>query len=313
MLSVCMIVKNEARNLPHILVSIRGVADEIIVVDTGSTDETKEIAKSAGTRVFDFEWCDDFSAARNYSLSQATGHMILWLDADDRINPASKAAMLRELKTIERKMYFCRVKNTNGPEFLQLRMFPNDKRIHFDGIVHEAIFDMCGYEPVEFASDFVIHHTGYERRHVAMAKLERNYKLLRNTARTHVSLFAMANTLVAMKMFEEAGSAFIETVGMLENNDIQPDIHYAAIIGAAQCMLETGNRLEAVSYAERAVSLRPFDIRGWYFLGKSSNNIEAYGRGLQCRNYLSSLQNFHEFYHVKCLIESNLITNGVRV
>ena len=90
MLSVCMIVKDEADKLPLILGDIRGVADEIIVVDTGSTDETIEIAKSAGAQVFDFPWCDDFSAARNYSLDQATGDMVLWLDADDRISQQAR-------------------------------------------------------------------------------------------------------------------------------------------------------------------------------------------------------------------------------
>jgi len=312
MLSVCMIVKNEAFNLPYILADIRGVADEIIVVDTGSTDDTKEIAKAAGAKVFDSPWCDDFSAARNYSLSQATGHMILWLDADDRINPASKAAMLRELKTIERKMYFCRVKNTNGPEFLQLRMFPNDKRIRFNGRVHEAIFEMHGYEQELFDSAFVINHTGYERPDVARAKLLRNLGLLEKSEKNYHVCFCLGKTFDALGKRAKALKHYIRAIKALEKVNVQPDMLYASIVGVCKCLLDAGKIKACESMARRAIDMRPYDVRGWYYLGKSLSDLEAYARGLECRNYLSSIQTHHEWYHVRCLIEANLIRQGVR-
>ncbi len=82
-ISLCMIVKNEEEVLEQCLKSIYEICDEIIIVDTGSTDKTKEIAKKYTDNIFDFEWIDDFSAARNYSFSQAKMDYILWLDADD--------------------------------------------------------------------------------------------------------------------------------------------------------------------------------------------------------------------------------------
>lgn len=82
-ISLCMIVKNEEENLPSCLDCVKGIVDEIIIVDTGSTDATKEIAAGYGARIFDFAWIDDFSAARNYAFAQATQEYILWLDADD--------------------------------------------------------------------------------------------------------------------------------------------------------------------------------------------------------------------------------------
>jgi glycosyltransferase involved in cell wall biosynthesis/Flp pilus assembly protein TadD len=82
---VCLIVKNEERHLPRCLESIRGLADEIVVVDTGSTDGTREIARAHGARVADFEWRDDFSAAKNFSIEHATGDWILSIDADESI------------------------------------------------------------------------------------------------------------------------------------------------------------------------------------------------------------------------------------
>ena len=80
-ISLTMIVKNEEANLPHCLESVAGLFDEIVVVDTGSKDRTREIAREFGARVFDFVWVDDFAAARNAALARATGDYAFWLDA----------------------------------------------------------------------------------------------------------------------------------------------------------------------------------------------------------------------------------------
>ena len=84
-ISLCMIVKNEERVLGRCLESVQEIADEIIIVDTGSEDRTKEIAEKYHARVFEQEWQDDFSRARNYSFSQAEMDYCMWLDADDII------------------------------------------------------------------------------------------------------------------------------------------------------------------------------------------------------------------------------------
>ena len=80
--TLTMIVRDEEANLPACLSSVQGLFDEIVVVDTGSRDRTKEIALGFGARVFDFAWVDDFAAARNAALAQATGDYAFWLDAD---------------------------------------------------------------------------------------------------------------------------------------------------------------------------------------------------------------------------------------
>ena len=84
-ISLCMIVKNEEDVLSRCLNCVKDIVDEIIIVDTGSTDDTKKIALQYTEKIFDFEWIDDFSAARNFSFSKATMDFILWLDADDII------------------------------------------------------------------------------------------------------------------------------------------------------------------------------------------------------------------------------------
>ena len=100
--SLTMIVKNQRENLPSCLASVEGIFDEIIIVDTGSTDRTKEIAREFGAKVFDFEWVDSFAAAMNEALSHATGDYAFWLDADDEVEPAERVRLLTLLAGLKR-------------------------------------------------------------------------------------------------------------------------------------------------------------------------------------------------------------------
>src|SRR5690348_3827247 len=89
-ISLCMIVKNEEKYLERCLKSVEGVVDEIIIVDTGSTDQTTEIAEKFGAKILRYQWNDDFSSARNYSLKNAKCDWILILDADEELDIQSK-------------------------------------------------------------------------------------------------------------------------------------------------------------------------------------------------------------------------------
>ena len=113
--SACVIVKNEAENLPRWLAGMRRIADEMIVVDTGSTDDTAAIAAEAGARVFHFAWRDDFAAAKNFALAQARGRWILFPDADEYFTEESLARISQLLKQGERDSkvagYLCRLVN----------------------------------------------------------------------------------------------------------------------------------------------------------------------------------------------------------
>src|SRR5207237_2451906 len=91
--SLCMIVKNEEHNLADCLASVADLVDEVIIIDTGSTDRTKDIAAGFGARVFDFPWVDSFAAARNESLRHATGDWVFWMDGDDRLDPANRTKL----------------------------------------------------------------------------------------------------------------------------------------------------------------------------------------------------------------------------
>lgn len=184
-LSLCMIVRNEAHNLKNCLEPLRSVLDEIVVVDTGSEDETKTIAKSLGAKVFDFTWCNDFAAARNESIRQAIGDYILWLDADDRMDFDN----IKKLRNLKRRLsnkkdqayyFIIRAKDPEGEkEFLQLRIFPNIKGAFFDGKIHEQIYPCLTRLGVKFVKiDVTIRHIGYEDAELKKKKAERNLKII---------------------------------------------------------------------------------------------------------------------------------------
>lgn len=97
-LTLCMIVRNEESMLPGCLDSVRGIVDRMVIVDTGSSDRTRKIAEAAGATVVDFEWCDDFAAARNAGLKHVDAGFVLVLDADERLAPGARSALKRILR-----------------------------------------------------------------------------------------------------------------------------------------------------------------------------------------------------------------------
>lgn len=171
MISLCMIVRDEEANLPRVLGSVRGLADEIVIVDTGSKDRTIDVAKSFGARVETIAWCDDFAAARNHALSLAKGDWILVLDADDEFVDAAAARAL-----LSTKYDAISVRQTIGPsvEKCQLAIFRNRADLRYRFRVHEHV-------PIDPAkvlrSDLRIVHHGYTPE-LLPAKRARNERLL---------------------------------------------------------------------------------------------------------------------------------------
>jgi glycosyltransferase involved in cell wall biosynthesis len=179
-----MIVKNEARVLERCLQSCRGIADEIIVVDTGSTDSSVDIAHTNGARVIQSDWKNDFSFSRNISLEHASCVWILWLDADDVV-PIESVAIINALKKQPPSEVFgFIVKNQKpggtGTEFVQARMFPNDPRIRFERRIHEQILLSAlriGLKLKEKPAAVIEHH-GYADPAAMSEKALRNVTLL---------------------------------------------------------------------------------------------------------------------------------------
>jgi len=189
-LSVCLIVRNEAELLAGCLASVKDVADQLVVVDTGSTDGTVGIAESFGAEVYDFEWVDDFAAARNVSLRQATSDWILWLDADERLLPESVEPLKRLLKKSKvPTAYRVRIKNLQRDRQSYTlseshRLISNHPGVEFTGRIHEQVWP--GIQALggrEKPSEVVLEHHGYALEvDAARLKAERNLALLETVA-----------------------------------------------------------------------------------------------------------------------------------
>jgi glycosyltransferase involved in cell wall biosynthesis/Flp pilus assembly protein TadD len=208
-LSVCLIVRNEEAYLQQCLESVRDLWDELIVVDTGSTDRTVEIARSFGARVFDFTWQDDFALARNYCLDQATGDWILSLDADETIAARDHAAVREDMQranldavTVAQRHYMASTvigwKPGSGgyaegepySGYLDVdcrRLFRRRPWLRWKNRVHEVIVSTDAATPLAHApGSWVIHHFGkVGDRDVLKGKGEHYLRILLKKIKEH--------------------------------------------------------------------------------------------------------------------------------
>lgn len=189
-LSLCMIVRDSERTLRQALASAQPFMDEMIVVDTGSTDATRQLAQDLDARVFDFPWRDDFSAARNYSLNQATGDWIFWMDADDVLPPESGRTLRQVITehpardaafwvTVEQQLTD-ENERTKVTRHGHVKLFPRHPEIRFRYRVHEQVADSIRQLGLaRKMSGAVIRHTRRDTPQATAARMERNLRLLK--------------------------------------------------------------------------------------------------------------------------------------
>ena len=183
LLTAALIVKDEEPVLDACLASLTPIADEIVIVDTGSTDRSREIAKAHGALVIDRAWTGDFAAARNIGLAAARGRWILCIDADERLAPVerSKVEALLDAPDLLAGRLWLRPK-AGFTLYREYRLFRNDPRIRFQGIIHEKVSSdiqrLAKEKGLRIAEmDIRLEHVGYDgpqdRKH------RRNLPLLR--------------------------------------------------------------------------------------------------------------------------------------
>ncbi|WP_253263617.1 TPR domain-containing glycosyltransferase [Anoxybacillus sp. CHMUD] len=222
-LSLCMIVKNEEKVLQRCLDSVYGVVDEIVIVDTGSTDSTKDIALKYTNKVYDFEWTNSFADARNFAQQQATGEWILVLDADEYVDQANLKEMIDILKQADESVEAYDVAIYNfmgvyGERVLQhrhTRIYRNSPHLRYDRAIHEQLRRVDGEYVQASQGILTIYHTGYMHQAVTEKKKhDRNAPLLEHEMEVGESVafdyFNLGNEYLSKGEIEKALQSFIQ-------------------------------------------------------------------------------------------------------
>ncbi|MBU0983637.1 MAG: tetratricopeptide repeat protein, partial [candidate division Zixibacteria bacterium] len=271
--SVCMIVKNEEELLPDCLESVRDWADEIVIVDTGSTDRTVEIAEQYGARIFHQAWEGDFSKHRNYSLEQATCDWIFIIDADERFRPEGlpglRALLDRDdCSAISIDVYNLYRSGAGSMSFLpSVRFFRRSLGLRYEGIVHNSLNTTA--DTLVHRAPARIDHLGYDLSDDRMArKAVRTSSLLEQQLQENPdNTFALFNyaqllcgrraddvTANADRIISMASRAVQLTSGEPENGR---HVHLMCLNQLAWTYFFTDRIEEAVSCADRALALKP--------------------------------------------------------
>ncbi|MCY0886369.1 MAG: glycosyltransferase [Firmicutes bacterium] len=284
--SACLIVRDEAEHIGRVLASLAGAVDEVVVADTGSRDDTPRLAARAGARVFHVPWQDDFSAARNAALERAGSEWVLWLDADETLDPRDRAGprLAAGLFHERRPPAVVQVTVVNdlgsGPPEVHhdvARLFPLGRGLRFFGRAHEQV----GPDPggplagpvLRPAVRIRLHHDGY-RPDVLQhrRKLERNIRLLElAVAEDPDDLLAWA-FLGRERLLHGQPQAAVEALtraeALAERTPAYgrlPELRTYLL----SALLALGRREEAVEVGRRAVAAHPEYPPLWFGYGQA--------------------------------------------
>lgn len=301
-ISACVITKNEEKNLPTCLESVKSIVSEIIVVDTGSTDRTVDIAKSYGAKVYSFEWINDFAAARNYAIEQARFDWIIFLDADEYFAPECVKYVKRAIKEADKKkldMIICTMANVEKQtgaitsSNLHIRMFKNHPQIRYVGAVHERIVRLDKpANALDVQKDITIIHTGYSEENVQeKEKSKRNLELLYTELEKNPDsfdiLFYISESLLLDRQFEQSLEYAVRA--LQHRNSNLRGLYEKNYINMLQCMIHLNkSKDEFWQTLQQAIAEFPNYPDIHLYLGdfyKNENRyrdaIHAYEKGLQ--------------------------------
>lgn len=275
LVTLSMIVKNEEKYLQGCLESVKDFVDEIVIVDTGSTDRTKEIAQSFGAKIYDFVWRDDFSLARNEALKHSTGEWILYLDADERVVYPSPEEIKSILKNADNTIgaFYCLIESEHyqmdGSTEVHRGGYPRIFRnlgypkIKFIGRVHEQIAPSIFQNNLSIQfSNIKILHLGYNQsREVMEKKIQRNYKMLIEHVKEEplngYAWYQLGQTLAQMSLANEAEKAIRMAI---QTKTLSKSVFASAASTLAKMVGNRGNYQEALFWAEKSLSVVPDQI-----------------------------------------------------
>ena len=309
-ISVCIIAKNEENRIEKCLASIQPYDFEIVVVDTGSTDRTKEIASKYADKVLDFVWCDDFAAARNFSLQAASNNWIFMLDCElnyFRKNFSdSVGAISRENLVTENGQLV--LNNTDHTE-----RFFNKKLYHYTGIIHEQLTPIRGSELPCLLLHTTIEHTGYDMTpEQQIAKGKRNLSLLHKQLEQEPEnpyvYYQLGKGYEIVEDFESA----CEYYGKGLYFDVDPSLAYVQAM-----VISYGNTLLLTKQAEAALQFKQIynefatSADFIYLMGRIYMANEQYPQAIEqfCKATTFETCKFHgansflSFYHIALICE----------
>ncbi len=222
-ISVCIITKNEAENLQKCLEALKPYPFEIVVTDTGSTDNSPEIARRYTDRVYEFAWINDFSAARNFCISRASHNTILSLDTDEFLRPLDWEALQKALEehpkslgAIELFSYFD-VEGETKHQVVRLERLFNRRYYHFVNPVHEILVPLGSLVPSSYDAPVSVDHVGYQGTTEKLKeKAERDIALLHDEIKADPEnpylYFQLGQSYMLMRDHENALSWFREAM-----------------------------------------------------------------------------------------------------
>lgn len=318
-LSICMIVKNEEKNIARCLESIKEIADEIIIVDTGSSDKTIDICKNYNVKLINYEWNNDFSEARNVSLQHATKDYILFLDADEEI-PREELNKITKLlsKTNLEQGYFLRLVNIingiNMGEYTVFRLFKNDSNYRFKGKIHEQIaneIQQLNGKNCTGTLDIKILHYGYDSKHTDInKKYERNISILKSyddKEKDAYYFYVLGNEYSRITDFENAMKSYekaLKVMDMKYNYMFYPYL----IINIVKVYSNTKQFYKELKFIESVKATTP-NFKDLYFLEclayieceKTSKALECINNYINCpqgKIYQYPNNNFENIYDI---------------
>ncbi|MDQ0062041.1 tetratricopeptide repeat-containing glycosyltransferase family 2 protein [Paenibacillus harenae] len=252
-LSVCMIVKNEEANIIQALKSTQGV-HEVIVVDTGSSDRTVELAEAWGAKVYFYEWNESFSDARNYAASKASGQYIAMLDADECLSDHFFVNIGKHFERYNDVPAAIIIQNENDQESTRhraVRVYPNLERFCFDGDVHEQLFDSVSGDLAESQDcDALIYHYGYQsKQYENKGKYERYLalydKAIKDNPYNGYMHYQLGKLYYSNEKYAEAYHAFSRSAELAEMNRF----YYPVML------VQLGYTLKHLGYSKEAYQL----------------------------------------------------------
>lgn len=266
--SLAMIVRNESANLPDCLDSVRGLFAELVIVDTGSTDDTVKIARKFGARIFKFPWCDRFDLARNYGLDRCQGDYVFRMDADDRLPGHQWKRMQRlfdRLRPDHPACWLMRVYNNEAGDRIgcdEVRLWPNVPNLRFRGWMHDRILPQQDAPSLSvFRADVHLEHVGYSDAVALKAKFARNLRILEKEINSPpvnpLTWFDYGRTLAAYERWPEAVEALERFLKERHfSSDIAARCAYRRLVGIH---FSSGDNTLAVEVAARGLKEFPDD------------------------------------------------------